>query len=85
MPSFLNATIRFTFFTMAKQSKQLGAYKLARYAYDKLQVRMECRISGRFSCELPEGGIKRFVSDRDGLSKVLDSVTMVLVLLYFAM
>lgn len=26
-------------FTLAKQSRNLGAYKLARYAYDKLQVR----------------------------------------------
>ena len=36
--------IRFTLFTLAKQGKQLGAYKLARYAYDKLQV------NGQFCC-----------------------------------
>ena len=29
-----------TLFTLAKQSKSMGAYKLARYTYDKLQVGM---------------------------------------------
>lgn len=36
--AFLNPVIgRNTLFTLAKQSKALGAYKLARHAYDKLQ------------------------------------------------
>ena len=33
-----------TLFTLAKQGRHLGAYKMARYAYDKLQV-------GRSSCK----------------------------------
>lgn len=35
----LMLAIRTTLFTLAKQSRQLGAYKLARFAYEKLQVR----------------------------------------------
>lgn len=31
------ANVRNTLFTLAKQSKALGAYKLARHAYDKLR------------------------------------------------
>lgn len=31
------ADVRNTLFTLAKQSKALGAYKLARHAYDKLR------------------------------------------------
>ena len=37
---FISLTMYFrsTLFTLAKQSKQLGAYKLARHAFDRLQV-----------------------------------------------
>lgn len=31
-----------TLFALAKQSKNLGAYKMARTAYDKLQVSKDC-------------------------------------------
>jgi hypothetical protein len=36
--NFFDSTDSLTYFTLAKQSRELGAYKLARYAYDKLQV-----------------------------------------------
>ena len=37
--NFLNSIDSSTYFTLAKQSRELGAYKLARYAYEKLQVK----------------------------------------------
>ena len=37
--SFLNSVVSLTYFTLAKQSRELGAYKLARHAYEKLQVK----------------------------------------------
>ena len=33
------ATLSAILFTLAKQSRQLGAFKLARHAFDKIQVR----------------------------------------------
>lgn len=36
--TFFNINISHALFAVAKQGKSLGAYKLARYAFDKLQV-----------------------------------------------
>lgn len=51
----LNPVIgRNTLFTLAKQSKALGAYKLARHAYDKLQG---LQIPARFQKSIELGSL----------------------------
>lgn len=51
----LNLVIcRNTLFTLAKQSKALGAYKLARHAYDKLQG---LQIPARFQKSIELGSL----------------------------
>lgn len=45
---------RNTLFTLAKQSKALGAYKLARHAYDKLQG---LQIPARFQKSIELGSL----------------------------
>lgn len=45
---------RNTLFTLAKQSKALGAYKLARHAYDKLQG---LKVPARFQKSIELGSL----------------------------
>ena len=51
---YLNTTTSGTLYALAKQSKNLGAYKLARYAYEKLQT---TRIPVRFTEAVDLGSI----------------------------
>ncbi len=50
-------SLRSTLFTLAKQSRQLGAYKLARYAYDKLQVSWELKPNWYDTVSTPNDNI----------------------------
>ena len=43
-----------TLYALAKQSKNLGGYKMARYAYEKLQ---QLRVPGRFQEAIDLGSI----------------------------
>lgn len=50
----LNPPHRKTLFTLAKQSKALGAYKLARHAYDRLQG---LKVPDRFQKSIELGSL----------------------------
>lgn len=51
---FFNCKIRNALYALAKQSKNLGAFKLARYAFDKLQA---LKIPARFQEAIDLGSI----------------------------
>lgn len=51
---FLDLIISNTLYALAKQSQKLGAYKLARYSYEKLQ---ELHIPSRFQESIELGSL----------------------------
>lgn len=51
---FLDVTISNTLYALAKQSRKLGAYKLARYSYEKLQ---ELHVPSRFQESIELGSL----------------------------
>lgn len=51
---FLDLIISNTLYALAKQSQKLGAYKLARYSYEKLQ---ELHIPSRFQDSIELGSL----------------------------
>lgn len=51
---FLNLIVSNTLYALAKQSRRLGAYKLARYSYEKLQ---ELHIPSRFQESIELGSL----------------------------
>ena len=51
---FITVTFRATLYTLAKQGRNLGAYKVARHAYEKLQTLL---IPARFQDSLDLGSI----------------------------
>lgn len=63
---------RGTLYALAKQSKNLGAFKLARYAYEKLQ---SLRIPSRFQEAVDVGSVMiRSKAFQD--NEVCDSIVM---------